>query len=52
MIGKGEIDVEYDAQGEVSKAESRQGVKIALEVSNAFQVLLKVVKVAGVDFGM
>ena len=49
MVGKGEIKVEYDAQGEISKVESKQGVKMALGVTQAFQMLLQVVKVAGAE---
>lgn len=52
MIGKGAIDVEYDDQGEIAKVSSKQGAKIALQVTAAFQTLLKVVNVAGVDLGM
>lgn len=47
MPGKGEIKVEYDAKGEISKVESKQGAKMALGVTTAFQMLLQVVKVAG-----
>jgi hypothetical protein len=46
LLGKGEIKVEYDAQGEIGKVESKQGAKMALGVTQAFQVLLQVVKVA------
>jgi hypothetical protein len=49
LLGKGEIKVEYDAKGEISKVDSKQGVKMALGVTEAFQVLLLVVKVAGVE---
>jgi YD repeat-containing protein len=49
LLGKGEIRVDYDAQGEISKVESKQGVLMAMGVTEAFQTLLKVVKVAGVD---
>lgn len=52
LLGKGQLDVEYDEQGEITKAESKQGAKMAFEVTMAFQTLLKVVKVAGVDFSM
>jgi hypothetical protein len=49
LLGKGEIKVEYDAQGEISKVESKQGAKMALGVTQAFQMLLQVVKVAGAE---
>jgi YD repeat-containing protein len=47
LLGKGEIKVEYDAQGEITKVDSKQGAKMALGVTQAFQMLLQVVKVAG-----
>jgi hypothetical protein len=50
MVGKGEIDVTYDSQGEISKVASKQGSKMALAVTDAFQTLLAEVKVAGVEF--
>lgn len=49
LLGKGEIKVEYDAQGEISKVDSKRGVKMALGVTEAFQTLLRVVKVADVE---
>jgi YD repeat-containing protein len=49
LLGKGEIKVEYDAQGEITKVESKQGTKMALGVTQAFQMLLQVVKVAGAE---
>lgn len=50
MIGKGTINVEYDEQGEISKVESKQGSAMALEVTMAFQALLRIAKAGGVDF--
>lgn len=44
MAGKGEIRVEYDASGEIGKVESKQGAKMALGVTQAFQTLLQMVK--------
>ena len=52
LAGKGEINVEYDGQGEILNVESKQGAKMALQVTEAFQMLLRVVKVGGVDLGM
>jgi YD repeat-containing protein len=52
LIGKGEINVEYDNQGEITKVESEQGSEMAIEVNNAFQALLGVVKIGGVDLSM
>ena len=49
LVGKGEIKVEYDAQGEITKVNSKQGAKMALGVTQAFQILLQVVKVAGAE---
>lgn len=52
LIGKGTINVEYDERGEISNVESKQGAAMALAVTEAFQTLLEVVKVAGADLGM
>lgn len=52
LVGKGEINVEYGELGEILKVESKQGAKMAMEVSQAFQALLSVVKVIGVDLRM
>lgn len=49
LVGKGEIKVEYDEQGKISKVDSKQGAAMALGVTQAFQILLQVVKVAGVE---
>lgn len=49
MKGKGEIRIAYNPQGEISKVASKQGAKMALAVTEAFQVLLQVVKAGGVD---
>ena len=49
LLGKGEIKVAYDAQGEITKVNSKQGAKMALGVTQAFQILLQVVKVAGAE---
>lgn len=51
LIGKGEVSVAYDAQGEITEVKSKQGIATASSVSQAFQSLLEVVKVAGVGFG-
>lgn len=48
LIGIGKIKVEYDDKGEISKVDSAQGAKMALQVTQAFQNLLRVVAVAGV----
>lgn len=50
MAGKGEINVTYDKLGEISKVDSKQGAKMALEVTQAFQGLLTLVKVAGASY--
>lgn len=49
LIGKGEINVDYDGQGEIAKVESKQGAAMALGVTEVFQALLGVVKVESVD---
>ena len=48
LAGMGKIDVEYDEQGEISKVNSKQGARMALQVTQIFQKLLSVVSVAGV----
>ena len=50
MVGKGKINVEYDQQGEITKVDSKQGAKMAIEVIQAFDALLKLVKVAGANY--
>lgn len=47
MAGMGKIVVAYDNEGEISKVKSKQGAKMALQVTRFFQDLLSVVKVAG-----
>jgi YD repeat-containing protein len=49
LIGKGEISVEYDQNGEIAKVESKQGAKVALQVTHVMSTLLEVVKVGCVD---
>ena len=49
LLGKGEIKVEYDEKGDISKVASKQGAKMALGVTQAFQMLLQVIKVAGAE---
>ena len=49
LVGKGEIRVRYDRDGEIISAKSGQGSAIAADVNRAFQVLMKVVSVAGSD---
>ncbi len=48
LVGVGRIRVEYDANGEISNVKSNKGLKMALQVTRAFQSLLSVVKVAGI----
>jgi YD repeat-containing protein len=50
MVGKGEINIFYDKQGEIAKVDSKQGAKMALEVTQAFQGLLSLVKVASANY--
>ena len=52
LVGKGEINVEYDEAGQISKVESKQGSAMAIAVTEAFMTLLSVVKVAGVNLAM
>jgi YD repeat-containing protein len=48
----GKINVAYDNYGEIQKVESQSGHKMALQVTQAFQSLLSIVKPAGVNLNM
>lgn len=48
----GKINVKYDNYGEIQKVESKSGHKMALQVTQAFQSLLAIVKPAGVNLNM
>ena len=48
----GKINVEYDNYGEIKKVESKAGHKMALQVTQAFQSLLSIVKPAGVNLSL
>lgn len=48
----GEILVDYDNYGEIKKVESKAGHKMALQVTQAFQNLLSIVKPAGVNLSL
>lgn len=48
----GKINVKYDNYGEILKVESKSGHKMALQVTQAFQSLLAIVKPAGVNLNM
>lgn len=48
----GKINVAYDNYGEIKKVESNAGHKMALQVTQAFQSLLSIVKPAGVNLNM
>ena len=48
----GKINVAYDNYGEIKKVESDAGHKMALQVTQAFQNLLAIVKPAGVNLNM
>ena len=48
----GKIQVAYDNHGEIKKVESKAGHKMALQVTQAFQNLLVIVKPAGVNLNM
>ena len=49
MLDTGSINVEYDEFGEISKVESELGHKMALQVTQAFQSLLSIVKPTGIS---
>ncbi|WP_139058976.1 DUF6531 domain-containing protein [Polaribacter vadi] len=48
----GEINVVYNNSGEIERVESESGHKMALQVTQAFQSLLALVKPSGVNLGM
>lgn len=48
----GKINVAYDNYGEIKKVESSAGHKMALQVTQAFQNLLQIVKPAGVNLNI
>jgi YD repeat-containing protein len=52
MLKVGKINVAYDNYGEIKKVESKSGHKMALQVTQAFQSLLAIVKPAGVNLNM
>lgn len=52
MENVGKINVAYDNYGEIKKVESAAGHKMALQVTQAFQNLLAIVKPAGVNLNM
>jgi YD repeat-containing protein len=48
----GKIFVSYDNYGEIKKVDSKSGSRMALQVTQAFQSLLAIVKPAGVNLNM
>ena len=52
MVGVGKINVDYDNYGEIKRVKSKQGHKMALRVTQAFQTLLSIVKPAGVNLNL
>ncbi len=52
MAGVGKINVSYDNYGEIKKVESKAGHRMALQVTQAFQSLLSIVKPAGVNLNL
>jgi YD repeat-containing protein len=48
----GQINVSYDNYGEIKKVQSKAGHKMALQVTQAFQNLLSIVKPAGVNLNL
>ena len=48
----GKINVAYDNYGDIKKVESKEGHKMDLQVTQAFQSLLAIVKPAGVNLNM
>ncbi len=52
MKNVGKINVAYDNYGEIKKVESKAGQRMALQVTQAFQSLLAIVKPAGVNLNL
>jgi hypothetical protein len=52
MGGIGSIKVSYDNYGEIKNVNSKEGHKMALKVTQAFQSLLAIVKPAGVNLNL
>jgi hypothetical protein len=52
MDAVGQINVSYDNYGEIKKVHSKAGHKMALQVTQAFQNLLSIVKPAGVNLNL
>ncbi|MGB0453609.1 MAG: DUF6531 domain-containing protein [Bacteriovoracaceae bacterium] len=52
MSGVGKINVAYDNYGEIKKVDSKSGQKMAIQVTQAFQSLLAIVKPAGVNLSL
>jgi YD repeat-containing protein len=52
MGGIGSIQVDYDNYGEIKNVNSKEGHKMALKVTQAFQSLLAIVKPAGVNLNL
>lgn len=48
----GQINVQYDNYGDIKRVESKSGHKMAMQVTQAFQNLLSIVKPAGVNLNM
>jgi len=52
MEGVGEIIITYDKYGEISGVNSEEGNEMALQVTQAFQNMLALIKPAGVNLGI
>ncbi|NVJ50470.1 MAG: RHS repeat protein [Gammaproteobacteria bacterium] len=52
LQGTGSIEVEYDSRGEITRVNSPEGHRMALQVTQMFQTLLSLVKPAGVNLNM
>ena len=52
MIDAGSINVTYNENGKIERVESQEGHKMALQVTQAFQNLLALVKPSGVNLGI
>ena len=52
MKNVGKINVSYDNFGEIKNVSSKSGKKMAMQVTEAFQSLLTIVRPAGVNLNM
>lgn len=52
LVGTGKVNVRYDNKGEITDVSSAKGSKMALNVTQVFQSLLRVIKISGMHASM